>query len=130
MGLEEHNRIGELSGQLNYFCSIEPRNIRVVIDETSSTLAGFMARNLRELDHLYIDVEYQGLGLGTQLLNEAKSGASEGLELYTFQKNLRAQSFYLSNDFIEEARGFAAQETNPWASSPEDLADIKYRWTP
>ena len=130
MNLEKHNRFEELEGQLDYFSSIDLQSILVAIDQSNSRIVAFRVLNSSELDHLYVDVDYQGLGLGSALLDGAKQNSPEGLELYTFQKNLRAQQFYESHGFFEVQRGFADSSTNPWAKSKEDLADIKYRWVP
>jgi ribosomal protein S18 acetylase RimI-like enzyme len=129
MNIQEQNHSDELSGQLNYFCTIDPTSIRIAIDCSSSTIAGLMVIASGELDHLYINVEYQGSGLGSRLLNEAKLESPQSIELYTFQKNSRAQVFYESHGFSEIERGYAELEGNPWASSKEELADIKYKWT-
>jgi ribosomal protein S18 acetylase RimI-like enzyme len=129
MGLQEQNHNDDVNRQLDYFCSIEPTSIRIAIDTSSSTIAGLMVFASGQLDHLYIKVAYQGSGLGSKLLNEAKVLSPEGIELYTFQKNSQAQGFYESHGFVEIERGFAEPEDNPWASSKEELADIKYRWT-
>ncbi|MEM7221152.1 MAG: GNAT family N-acetyltransferase [Pseudomonadota bacterium] len=130
MGLPEQNRSDDLIGQLDYFCTIDPAAIQVAIDTSSSTIAGFSVLQAGELDHLYVNVRYQGQGLGSKLLYDAKSRAPNGVKLYTFQKNTRAQAFYLSHGFVELERGFADFEGNPWASSKEELADIRYGWTP
>jgi len=119
----------QLNRQLDYFCAIDPTSIRIAIDCSSSTIAGLMVLTSGELDHLYINVEYQGSGLGSRLLNEAKLQSPQSIELYTFQKNSRAQGFYESHGFSEIERGYAEFESNPWASSKEELADIKYKWT-
>ena len=130
MNIDEHNRTEELSGQLDYFSSIQPQHIQVAIDTTNSKIVGFMVLDTAELDHLYIDADYQGIGLGTAFLNEAKRKSPNGIELYTFQRNRAAQKFYEFHGFSEVERGFADASTNPWASSKKDLADIKYRWSP
>ncbi len=130
MNLPEQNRSDELHHQLDYFCSINPDGIQVAIDCSSSAIAALMVLVPGELDHLYVGVEYQGFGLGSRFVQEAKRLSPLGIELFTFQKNTRAQRFYLSRGFVEIERGFADLGTNPWASSKEDLADIKYRWQP
>ena len=130
MDLDEHNRFDELNGQLNYLSSINPQSILVAIDPSNSRIVGFLVLNSTELNHLYIDVDYQGLGLGSALLDGAKQNSPDGLELHTFQKNIRAQKFYESQGFSETQRGFADSSTNPWATSEEDLADIEYKWIP
>ena len=128
MGIDEHNNYNELSKQLDYLCSIDPASIRVVIHNFSSTIVGFMVATPGELHHLYVHVDYHGRGLGTMLLNEVKSQSPLGLELYTFRRNKIAQNFYMKHGFMEIARGFAEAATNSWATTQEDLADLKYRW--
>lgn len=129
MNLQEENQSDDLNGQLDHFSSIDPAHIQVAIDTPSSTIAGFIVLAAEELDHLYINVAYQGLGLGSRLLNEAKAKSPQRIELYTFQKNKRAREFYESHGFVEIERGIAELGDNPWASSQEELADIKYVWT-
>ncbi len=130
MSLEEHNRLDELYGQLKYFSAIDPATISIALDKSTSVIASFMVLSQGMLDHLYVAVEYQGYGIGSHFLNQAKAQSPNGLELFTFQKNHGAQSFYLSHGFHEVHRGHADSADNPWATSAEDLADIKYRWEP
>ncbi len=130
MNLPEQNQRDDLNHHLDYFCAIDPSSIRIAIDCSSSTIAGLMVLASGQLDHLYVNVEYQGLGLGSNLLNEAKTLSSRGIELFTFQRNSQSQGFYERHGFVEIERGYAEPEDNPWASSKEELADIRYRWTP
>lgn len=129
MGLEEHNRYEEFRGQVGYFASLSEADMCIVIRPTTSKVVGFMVlENDYEITQLYIDVDEQGKGYGSFLLNEAKKKSPGTLELYTFQKNTGAQSFYLRHGFVEIERGSAQLENNPWASDINELADIRYRW--
>lgn len=130
MGLEEHNRFDQLNGQLDYFCSINPRTIELMLAPQTSTVVGFMVCSGRELQHLYVHVDCWGMGIGSMLLGRAQQRSDQGLELFTFQANKSAQAFYLARGFVEVARGSAAWADNPWATSIEQLADIRYNWTP
>ena len=130
MGLEEQNRLGEVQGQMDFLSTIDPASIHVAMDPVSSTVLGFMALSEGALDHLYVDVDCQGAGLGTSLLNVAKRRSPGGIELLTFQRNHRAQDFYQSRGFQEAGRGFARLDDNPWATHREQLADIRFRWEP
>ena len=128
MGLEEQNNFDDLVGQLNFFSTIEPNKIRVAIDPNCSTIIGLLVLDGRELEQLYVHVNYQNQGIGSRLLNEARYISSECLELNTFQRNVGAQTFYDGQGFVEINRGYANRKDNPWAASKEDLADIRYRW--
>ena len=128
LGLEEHDRWGELSEQLNYFQHFDPALSRVTIDVRTSQIVGLLTLSGDALDHLFVHVDYQRAGIGKKLLDEAKARSPQGLTLYTFQRNTGAQQFYLSQGFVETARGFASFDGNPWAESKSDLADIRYEW--
>ena len=130
IGVEEHNRYDDFSGQLRYFLSLDPEKIDMVIDLGNSRVVGFMVLDGGSLDQLYVDIDYQGMGIGTQLLKLAFERSPAGLELYTFQLNKKAQAFYLSRGFEEIERGTAGKAGNPWATDESQLRDIKYRWLP
>ena len=130
MGLEEQNRLGEVRRQLDFLSTIDPASIHVAMDPASSTALGFMALSGGELDHLYVHVDCQGMGLGTTLLNLAKTQSPDGIELFTFQRNRHARSFYQGQGFKEVGRGYARFDDNPWATEREQLADIRLRWEP
>ena len=130
MGLEEQNRLSELVAQLDYFSTIEPASIRVAVETENAAIVGMMVLSGSALDHLYIDVDYQGCGLGSRFLRLAKEESPAGIELYTFQKNRGARNFYESHGFVEIERGFADDQSNPWATRKDELADIRFRWAP
>ena len=130
MGLAEQDNFGELNGQIDLLAAIDPARIHVAMDPGSSTVLGFMVLSGTRLDHLYVHVECQRLGLGTALLNLAKRKSPAGLELFSFQRNEVAQGFYIRRGFKEVERGFASFDDNPWATDREQLADIKFRWEP
>lgn len=130
MGLKERDDFGEVSAQLDFLSAIDPGTIHVAMDPETSTVLGFMVLSGTRLDHLYVHVDCQGLGLGTTLLNVAKQASPAGIELFTFQRNRAAQDFYRRRGFREVLRGHARFDDNPWATAREQLADIKLRWEP
>lgn len=130
MGLHEHNRYADLTDQLNYLSALDPNTLQVVIDDKTSRIAGLLAQTGSEIEHLYVHVDYQSMGLGRHLLSIARTQSPARLELYTFQRNVRAQRFYERQGFVATARGFADAASNPWANSRDDLADIRYCWQP
>ena len=114
---------------MDYFITLSEAYMRIAIRRATSKIVGFMVlENDYELAQLYVDVDEQGKGYGSFLLNDAKKKSPEILELCTFQKNAGSQAFYLKQGFIEVERSSAKLENNPWASDINDLADIKYRW--
>ena len=145
---EDYDSESGFLDQLNFFNTIDPTNIYVVVDEHGETsqmepklarqplvgvvgvvgVVGMMVLVDNEIEHLYIHVDHQGQGIGTRLINMAKTQSAGCLELFTFQKNVRAQKFYLSHGFVEIERGCASLADNPWARSQAELKDIKYRW--
>lgn len=72
------------------------------------------------LDQLYVEPRQFGRGTGTRLLALAKHLQPEGLDLWTFQSNVRARHFYEANGFrsVEETSG----------DNEEGEPDVHYRW--
>ncbi|HZC98187.1 MAG TPA: GNAT family N-acetyltransferase [Bradyrhizobium sp.] len=83
-------------------------------------MTGLIAFRGDWIDQLYVLPEAQGRGVGLQLLEVAK-GASASLQLWTFQRNAPARSFY-------QARGFALVEETDGAGNEEKEPDARYLW--
>ena len=130
MSVKHHNRLGDVSSHLNFFSKNDPKHVQVAIDTQSTAIVGCMVLEGNDLDQLYVHVDYQRNGIGSQLIALAKQQSPSGLELYTFQLNTQAQAFYKQHGFIEQARGVASPNDNPWADNAEQLADIKFVWSP
>ena len=84
-------------------------------------LVGIIALRSDWIDQLNVLPEVQGRGVGSELLQVAKR-AFDRLQLWTFQRNLRARRFY-------EARGFALVEETDGARNEEKEPDARYLWT-
>jgi ribosomal protein S18 acetylase RimI-like enzyme len=84
-------------------------------------LAAIIAFRSGWIDQLYVLPQAQGRGVGSELLDLAKR-AFDRLQLWTFQRNLRARRFY-------EARGFARVEETDGAGNEEKEPDARYLWT-
>jgi len=76
-----------------------------------------------ELSHLYVEPGAQSRGVGTALLDHAKSLRPERLELWVFQKNEGARRFY-------ERHGFRLVELTDGAGNMEKEPDALYEWRP
>lgn len=108
-----------LESQRKYFISeVLPRNsIRLAIED--GRLIGFVAASRESIAQLYVRIGFQHRGIGTQLLNWAKSQSAGTLWLFTFRRNLRACLFYEKHGFVAVAHGFEPF----W-----QLEDVKYAW--
>jgi ribosomal protein S18 acetylase RimI-like enzyme len=76
-----------------------------------------------DLDQLYVDPAFAGQGIGSMLVDLAKSLRPEGLELWTFQSNHPAQAFYRRHGFTELYR-------TDGADNEERAPDIRMAWRP
>ena len=75
------------------------------------------------IDQLYLLPGWVGLGIGTRLLELARSALPPPIRLYTFQCNHPARRFY-------ERRGFAAIAFGDGSGNEEQCPDILYEWRP
>lgn len=107
---------------LRYFKDVVAQECEVWVACRDRVLVGLMAIAEGKIDQLHVDPEHQGKGVGSALLEKAKSLTPAGLVLFTHQRNQRARVFY-------ERRGFKAVHfgvSNP----PESEPDVKYQWVP
>ncbi len=72
------------------------------------------------IEHLMVAPGLSGTGIGSRLIELAKSRAGASLDLWTFQTNLGARRFY-------ERPGFEARETTD-GDNVERAPDVRYRW--
>ena len=73
------------------------------------------------VDQLYVEPGFTGHGLGSRLLDLAKSRRPDGLQLWTFETNTAAQRFYLRHGFVEAER-------TDGAGNEEKAPDIRFVW--
>ena len=79
-----------------------------------------MVLNGNWVDQLYIDPDWTGQGLGSGLIDKAKTEHPEILQLWTFESNRGARRFYERHGFI------AFGQTT--GNNEEGAPDIHYRW--
>ena len=91
--------------------------LSVVKDE--GVLVAFLASTPSSVPQLYVRIQNIGQGIGSQLLNLAKSESIGSLWLYTFAKNQNARRFYEKHGFKEVER----ESQNMYK-----LEAIKYVW--
>jgi GNAT superfamily N-acetyltransferase len=83
-------------------------------------IVGFAAASRTSVAQLYVRLGFQRRGIGTLLLDWAKSQSEGSLWLYTFARNANACFFYERSGFEVVARGFEPT----W-----QLEDVKYEWS-
>ena len=84
-------------------------------------LGGIIAFRDGWIDQLYVLPAAQRRGIGTGLLDVARSKFAR-LQLWTFQCNVRARRFY-------EARGFVLVEETDGSRNEEREPDARYLWS-
>lgn len=103
-----------------YFLNhILPKQFRIDLVLIDEKVVGMIVYNEREINQLYIHVDYQGMGIGHTLLERVKAQSTGKLTLYTFEVNKNAQHFYEKNGFKVISRGH---------ENEENLPDILYEW--
>jgi GNAT superfamily N-acetyltransferase len=95
---------------------------RVWVAEEAGAIVALLVLNGDFVDHLYVAPTHQGLGVGSRLLELAKTESGGHLLLYAFERNQRARSFY-------EKRGFAAIEFGDGSGNEEGMPDVLYEWS-
>ena len=93
------------------------------ITRDDSGISAFMLLEPGWLDQLYVRPDRIGQGLGTRLVDKAKSMMPDGMRLWTFQTNVRAHKFY-------EKHGFVAIEKTDGRHNEEQSPDVCYEWKP
>lgn len=112
--------IHDLDGHLYFLNHILADRFQIELAIVDGKVAGMIAYNEREVNQLYIHVDYQGMGIGQSLLEKAKVLCSGRLTLSTFEVNEKARRFYERNGFEVIGRG---------CENEENLPDIQYEWT-
>jgi len=95
--------------------------VGVHVAEENDTLMGFTALQNDWVAQLYIHPDHWRRGIGSALIDFAKSLHPEGLRLWCFQYNKPAMAFY-------EGHGFQAIEFTDGHGNEEHEPDILYAW--
>ncbi len=104
-----------------------PKNIAngwdLYVAEAAGCVRAMMAIELDDhhLDQLFVDPVHKGYGIGTLLLNHAKSKMPGGMWLRTAKSNTPAIKFYQRHGFTHER-----DDLHPRLRYPV----VYYRWTP
>ncbi len=73
------------------------------------------------IDQLYVDPIWTRMGLGSRLVELAKSRRPAGLQLWTFVTNIGARRFY-------ERHGFVVAEMTDGSGNEEKEPDVRFVW--
>lgn len=86
-----------------------------VLPGAGRRLLGFAISRSGWLDHLYVDPDRRGQGIGTRLLQAALADRSGPVSLWVFQRNEAALAFYSRHGFVEAERtdGSGNEEREP-----------------
>jgi ribosomal protein S18 acetylase RimI-like enzyme len=94
---------------------------RLWVWDSDGEIAGFVGLNDYEVTHLYVAPHAQRRGIGTAMLEHAKTVSPERLQLWVFQKNHGARRFY-------ERHGFRLARRTDGADNMEREPDALYAW--
>ena len=92
----------------------------VWVVEDEGAIVGFCAFKEGWLDHLYFLPSYVGKTLGLELLKKAKE-TYPCLQLWVFQQNVRAISFY-------QRHGFVRLRETDGSENEEQVPDALFEW--
>jgi GNAT superfamily N-acetyltransferase len=96
-------------------------DVRVAVSlADQGALIGVVALSPGWVNQLSVATSEQGRGIGSRLLRLAQESTTEALQLWTFQRNIRAREFYEWHGFVEVRR------TN--GDNEEHEPDVLYRW--
>lgn len=91
------------------------------VAEREGDLVGYLVLDPAWLDSVYVHPELTGQGIGTVLLDLAKSLRPDGFALWVFRTNVRAQQFY-------RRHGLLALESTDGDGNEEKAPDVRMAW--
>ncbi|MEK6636720.1 MAG: GNAT family N-acetyltransferase [Pseudomonadota bacterium] len=99
---------------VSYFTDNVFRDCRVTAAESAGQIIAFCAARVGWIDHLYVDPEFQGEGIGTILMRLALHDQAD-VRLLVFQRNTKAITFYTKCGFreVERSDGAGNEEREP-----------------
>jgi GNAT superfamily N-acetyltransferase len=110
------------AGVRGWFASHVVKDLELwLVEDADGEVAGILVLDGSWLDQLYVEPTMTGRGIGSRLVDVAKRARPDGLRLWTFASNERAQRFY-------ERHGFVARRRTDGRDNEEGAPDILYVW--
>jgi ribosomal protein S18 acetylase RimI-like enzyme len=106
----------------DYFRNVISKKNDIWVADMTNHVTGFLAMAGDFVDQLYVHPDSQRRGVGTALLDHARSISRDHVWLYTFQSNTDGRAFYEKNGFIAVRFGISPQ--------PESEPHVEYHWRP
>lgn len=104
-----------------FFASVVlPQRETWVIADDDGEIVALLVLHSGWIDQLYVDPPHIGRGLGSCLVDVAKTVYPEGLDLWTFAANTGARRFYERHRFV------AIDSTE--GCNEEGAPDVRYHW--
>ncbi|HEU5036012.1 MAG TPA: GNAT family N-acetyltransferase [Nocardioides sp.] len=91
------------------------------VAERDGRIVGYALLSPVWLDHLFIDPEHLGAGIGSVLLDLVKSVRPDGFSLWVFESNLGARRFYVRHGLVE-------LERTDGSGNEEKAPDVRMAW--
>lgn len=88
-----------------FFRDVITPNSEMWVAESDAEIVAMMGLEGDELDRLYFAMPAQRKGIGSALLDHAKSLRPDGLQCVTFQRNSAARRFYERQGFLAYDNG-------------------------
>ena len=104
----------------DFFRNVVAKTTELWVAERDGSILGVLAMSGDSVSRLYVDTPAQGEGVGSALLDRAKSMSPEGLRLVTLKRNEQARRFYERHDFAAYNHGRSP--------APENEPTVWYRW--
>jgi GNAT superfamily N-acetyltransferase len=93
------------------------------VAEVDGAIAAVMTLDGGWLDQLYVGGAHTGRGVGSALVDLAKTHRPAGMQLWVFESNVPARRFY-------ERHGFVAVERTDGEGNEERAPDVRMEWRP
>lgn len=114
-----HSEGQTLDWALKYLIPSGGVSVAALDSRVVGVIAVSRAHGVNWIDQLYVDPEYCGRGVGSQLLAAALSSLPRPIRLYTFQQNDGARRFY-------ERQGFRPILLGDGSGNEERCPDVLY----